>query len=176
MIQTEDNVSRFFEGDFSIKIVFDENKNTFEEFEEIFKFLDQFDKLYYQFSVQKSYKRNGGDYKRSNVLSISKNSPLEISVFIEKKWFEILLFLLSTNRETIILNLKQNYQDFEKLIDSVEEMFLEVAENFQGFDREVIINFLHWFDSMTVDQKFLIVQFLRRSQKVMKKFRRIFKV
>jgi hypothetical protein len=74
-------------------------------------FIDQFDKLYYQFSVQKSYKRNGGDYKRSNVLSISKNSPLEISVFIEKNWFEILLFLLSTNRETIILNLKQNYQE-----------------------------------------------------------------
>ena len=86
------------------------------------------------------------------------------------KLIKILLFLLSTNRETIILNLKQNYQDFEKLIDSVEEMFLEVAENFQDFDREVIINFLHWFDSMTVDQKFLIVQFLRRSQKVMKKF------
>ncbi len=175
MVLTKNNELGYFEGDFKINIVFNEEDNTFEEFEDVFKFLNEFDKLYYQYSIEKPYKRNERYYKRTQVLSISKNSPLEILAFIEKHWFEILLFLLSTNRETIILNVKQHYQDFDRLIDSIEEKFQELTEDFPNFEREEIIRFIRWFDNLTVEQKYQIVQLIKRSQKVMNKIRKIFK-
>lgn len=175
MVLTKDNELGYFDGDFKIKIVFEEGENTFEEFEEVFKFLNEFDRLYYQYSIEKPYRKNERNYKRTQVLSISKNSPLEILAFIEKHWFEILLFLLSTNRETIILNVKQHYQDFDKLIDSIEEKFQELTEDFPNFEREEIIRFIRWFDNLTIEQKYHIVQLIKRSQKVMQKIHKLFK-
>lgn len=175
MVLTKYNELGYFEGDFKIKIIFDEEDNTFEEFEEVFKFLNEFDKLYYQYSIEKPYKKNERRYKRTQVLSISKKSPLEILAFIEKHWFEILLFLLSTNRETIILNVKQHYQDFDRLMDSIEEKFKELTEDFPNFEREEIIKFIRWFDNLTVEQKNHIVQLIKRSQRVRNKIRKIFK-
>ena len=175
MVLTKNNELGYFEGDFKIKIVFDEEDNTFEEFEEVFKFLNEFDKLYYQYSIEKPYSRNERRYKRTQVLAIAKNSPLEILAFIEKHWFEILLFLLSTNRETIILNVKQHYQDFDRLIDSIEEKFKELTEDFPNFEREEIIRFIRWFDNLTVEQKYQIVQLIKRSQRILNKIKRLIK-
>lgn len=175
MVITKDNELGFFEGDFKINIVFEDGDNTFEEFEEVFKFLNEFDKLYFQYSIEKPYRRNERNFKRTQVLEVSKKSPLEILVFIEKHWFEILLFLLSTNRQTIILNVKQHYQDFDRLMDSIEEKFKELTEDFPNFEREEIIKFIRWFDNLTVEQKYHIVQLIKRSQRVMNKIRKIFK-
>ena len=81
----------------------------------------------------------------------------------------------STNRESIILNVTKHYQDFNRLIDSIEDKFNEITEDFPGFEREEIIKFIRWFDDLTVEQKYYIVQLLKRSQKVMNKIRKIFK-
>jgi|JI10StandDraft_1071094.scaffolds.fasta_scaffold63940_2 hypothetical protein len=175
MVLTKNNELGFFEGDFKIEIVFYESENTFEEFEDIFRFFNEFDKLYYQYSLDNSYQRNIKGYKRTQVLEISKKSPLNILVFIDQHWFEIMLFLLSTNRESIILNVTKHYQDFNRLIDSIEDKFNEITEDFPGFEREEIIKFIRWFDDLTVEQKYYIVQLLKRSQKVMNKIRKIFK-
>lgn len=175
MVLIKDNDLGFFEGDFKIQIVFEESENTFEEFEEVFRFFNEFDKLYYQYSLDKSFQRNLKRYKQTQVLEISKKSPLEILVFIEKHWFEILLFLLSTNRESVILNVTKHYQDFDRLIDSIEDKFREITEDFPNFERDEIIKFIRWFDNLTVDQKYHIVQLIKRSQKIMNKIRKIFK-
>lgn len=175
MILTKMNSLGYFDGDFKITIVFEEGENTFEEFEEIFRFLNEFDKLYFQYTNEKPYQRNLRKFKRTQVVSFTKQSPLEIFAFIEKNWFEILLFLLSTNRQTIILNVKQHYQDFDRLIDSIEENFREIVEDFDNFEMEEIIKFIRWFDNLTIEQKNSIVQLLKRYQKVMGKIKKLIK-
>ena len=47
MTQSKMNSLGYLDGDFKIKIVFEEGENTFEEFEDIFRFLNEFDKLYW---------------------------------------------------------------------------------------------------------------------------------
>ena len=114
-------------------------------------------------------------FKKNQVVSFTKQSPLEIFAFIEKNWFEILLFLLATNRQTIILNVKQYYQDFDRLIDSIEENFREIVEDFENFEMEELIKFIRWFDNLTVEQKNSIVRLLKRYQKVMGKIKKLIK-
>lgn len=173
---SKNNELDFFKAEFIIKIVFDGKDNTFKEFEDVFKFLNDYDRLYYQYSTETPNNRNQRYYKRTKVLAISKNSPLEISVFIEKNWFEILLFLLSTNRETIILNVRQNYQDFVNIINSIDEKFLEVTENFPNFDIEEITRFVHWFENLNIDEKYRIFLLIKRSLKILNKIIRIIKI
>jgi hypothetical protein len=175
MVITKENELGFFEGDFKLNIVFEDGDNTFEEFEEVFKFLNEFDKLYFQYSIEKPYKRNVRKFKRTEVLEISKRSPLEIIINIDKDWFDIFLFILATNSRAIILNVKQYYQDFDKLMDAIEDKFKELTEDFPNFEREEIIKFIRWFDNLTVEQKYHIVQLIKRSQKVMNKIRKVFK-
>ena len=173
MTQSKMNILGYLDGDFKIKIVFEEGENTFEEFEDIFRFLNEFDKLYFQYTNEMPYQRHLGKFKKTQVVSFTKQSPLEIFAFIEKNWFEILLFLLSTNRRTIILNVKQYYQDFDRLIDSIEEIFREIVEDFENFEMEEIIKFIRWFDNLTVEQKNSIVRLLKRYQKVMGKIKKL---
>lgn len=95
MTQSKMNSLGYLDGDFKIKIVFEEGENTFEEFEDIFRFLNEFDKLYFQYTNEMPYQRHVRKFKKTQVVSFTKQSPLEIFAFIEKNWFEILLFLLA---------------------------------------------------------------------------------
>jgi hypothetical protein len=175
MTQSKMNSLGYLDGDFKIKIVFEEGENTFEEFEDIFRFLNEFDKLYFQYTNEMPYQRHVRKFKKTQVVSFTKQSPLEIFAFIEKNWFEILLFLLATNRQTIILNVKQYYQDFDRLIDSIEENFREIVEDFENLEMEELIKFIRWFDNLTVEQKNSIVRLLKRYQKVMGKIKKLIK-
>ena len=172
---TSINEIKYFKEEIKIQIVFEESNNTFKEFEEVFKFFDEFDKLFYHYSLEKSFDRNEKFYKRTRVLEISKKSPLEILVFIKTNWFDIFLFLLSTNRKLIVLNFKEHYLDFNNLIDLVQNKFKELAKDFHDFEREEIIKFIRWFDGLTVEQKYQIIQFIKKSHKTINKVLRILK-
>jgi hypothetical protein len=121
------------------------------------------------------YRINKRNFKRTKVLEVSKKSPLEILVFIEKHWFDILLFLLSTNTRTIFINVEQLIKDFDRLMNSIEDKFVELTEDFSDFEREEIFKFIRWFDNLTEKQKYHINQLIKRSQGVMNKIRKIFK-
>jgi hypothetical protein len=175
MVLIKNNDYGYFDGDIKIKIHFEDSFDTFEEFEKVFRFFNEFDRLYFQYSNEETYKKYARNFKRTQIIEISKKSPFEILVFIEKHWFEILLFLLSSNRETVILNVRQHYQDFDSLMDSLEDKFKEITEDFHNIEREEIIKFLRWFDDLTVVQKHQIVQLLERSRNILNKIKRIIK-
>ena len=169
MVLTKDRTSEFYGKDYEIKIILDGDFNTFNDFREVFDFFTRFDSIY------NDYKYADREYnpksERTQVVSIKQGS-LEIVAFIERHWFELLLVFLG-NYKDIKLNVRQAYQDFDGIIDGVENTIKEIISDFPEYEIEQIAEIIKWFDQLTSEKKNRIIHNIRMGRSALKRIRKI---
>jgi hypothetical protein len=150
--------SKYFEGDNKISIVFEPSKETFYEHGNIFLNLSSFDSIYEHYINNIPFERRPFPNKtNTQIISISKNSPFEITTLSSVEWITILIFLASVPAENSISNIKSYFRKFDDLVENVEDKFKEITQDFPKFEKGIIFDFLRYYNSLGELQKDLLV-------------------
>lgn len=86
-----------------IDLKFEDSINDFESFENIFSSLKLTDSLTAEFVAYSRSQVLDQILVQSEVVKLSKQSPFELSAFVTDKWFDVFLFIISSERITKVL-------------------------------------------------------------------------
>ncbi len=165
----------------NIRFIFKTEINDFREFEGVFHDLHKL-QLVHERYISEMYEIKPENFEQSNleesyysVYYISKNSPLDIGVYIQKYWKEfIIIATFIANYKRLKESLIDINDDVNKIIDEIEKLLKDVTRDFPEFEKKIIADFVKWFISKTVEDRAWIVSRYRYIRESLSKLTEIF--
>ena len=169
LLELEGNISINYN---QITFEFDDRLTNFGEFEQIFKSFSDLDFLCEKYIVSNNKTERNRNKVVSEIKSLSKNSPFELSAFITEHWFEIFLFVWGSY-DRIRPNSKLIYRDATELVNVLEYKLKELTEDFPNLEFEKLAEVLNWFNSIPFIEQARISKIMIKQSKVFSKITKI---
>jgi len=155
-----------------ITIEFDEKVISFYEFEQIFRSLRELDSICENFLDSKNLKDSIEIDVHSEIKSLSKNSPFELSAFVTEHWFEIFLFIWGSY-DRIRPNAGLIYRDLVDLTETIESNLNDIGSDLRTLDYEKLDEVLNWFNNLPFMERARIARLMIKQSRIFKKISKI---
>lgn len=166
----------YFTDDYEVTFVFEDDINTFGQFRQVFDSFNVIDSTYNNLKIDLYGRPLKLRRQRTMVTRVSKQSPLEISAFIEEHWLTLFLLYLTSYRD-IKANIAESIKDADSIINSVENKLRELTDDFPGYEIMTIKNelrkILKWFNSLQLTEKDRILRQISRTQHIFRRIRHL---
>lgn len=175
MIEAIEN-ERYFNFEYEIDLVFEDEINTFDRFRHLFESLMLIDSTYNFYKSHYNKQEVRLSRKRTFVKRVSKESPLEIVAFIEEHWLTLFLVYLVSYKD-VKANILESSRDIDFIIENVENVLRDIMDDFPNFEISLIRNQLHdiliWLSSLPPNEKHSIFNRMRRAGGIFRRLKKI---
>jgi hypothetical protein len=153
-----------------VSIQFDDGFSDFKEFQKVFSALKGVDNLCKKYLAYYKSQEESNIKVQSEVISLSKNSPFDLSVFVTDHWFEILLFILGSY-DRVHPNAILIAKDSKAILSNVVDALKNASQEIRQFEVEKLNEVINWINSLSATEHLKIVKLMNRQYKVFRKIR-----